>query len=92
MLAGVGGRTVAEAKRNLSWGEFQAWIKYREAHGPLSAQHRLEHGFAMVAHTVAGTVPRKRGTKAPKLEDFLPQRTARQGKPIDLEEAMQRWR
>jgi len=92
VLAGVGGRTVADAKRSMSSDEFQAWMAYREMHGPLALHRRMEHGFAMVAQTVASTIPRKRGTRGPKLEDFLPQRAARLDKPIELAEAMKRWR
>lgn len=92
MLAGIGGRTVAEAKRNISWGEFQDWMAYRLAHGPLVLHQRLEHGLALVAQTVASTIPRKRGAKGPKLEDFLPRRAAQDEQPIELEEAMRRWR
>lgn len=92
MLAGIGGRTVAEAKRNVSWGEFQAWMKYREAHGALSSHHRLEQGFALVAQTVASTIPRKPGTRGAKLEDFLPKRRSGVGESISLDEAIKTWK
>lgn len=92
MLAGVGGRTVAEARANLSWPEFQAWMAYREKHGPLWHGARLEQGFALVAHTVSATIPRKKGDKGPKFTDFLPQRTSAatpEAEPVlTLQEAM----
>lgn len=92
MLAGIGGRTVAQAKRNISWGEFQDWMAYRKAHGPLVLHQRMEDGLALVAHTVASTIPHKRGTKGPKISDFLPQRELETAKPIALEDAMKSWR
>lgn len=92
MLAGVGGRTVAEARAAISWPEFQAWMLYREKHGPLWHGARLEQGFALVAHTVSATIPRKKGDKGPKFTDFLPQRTSAatpEAEPVlTLQEAM----
>lgn len=67
-------------------------MKYRELHGPLVDHGRLERGFAMVAHAVASTIPRKGGARRPKFEDFLPARRVREEKPISLEEAMSTWR
>ena len=87
MLAGVGGRTVAQARANLSWPEVQAWMRYREKHGPLWHGARLEQGFALVAHTVASGIPRNKGTKGAKFKDFLPQR-ATQDDVLTLQEAM----
>lgn len=89
MLAGVGGRTIAQAKRNISWPEFQAWLAYREAHGSLHQAHRLERGFALVAHTVASTIPRRKGAKGPKFEDFMPRRAKAQEEAMSLQEAME---
>lgn len=91
MLAGVGGRTIAQAKRNISWPEFQAWLAYRAAHGSLHQAARLESGFAMVAHTVASTIPRRKGAKGPKFEDFLPQRQQAPDSVLTLSEAMRDW-
>lgn len=93
VLAGVGGRTVAEAKEAISLPEFQAWMAYRAEHGPLHLAERLEWVGALIAHTVASTIPRKRGARAPKFEDFLPQRRKPEDEtPITLDEAMLRWR
>ena len=91
VLAGVGGRTVEEARRNISWSEFQAWMLYREKHGPLWHGLRLEQGFALVAHTVSATIPRKKGDKGWKFSDFMPQRTkVAQAEPVlTLQEAME---
>ena len=93
VLAGVGGKTIEEAKQRLSYDEFQLWVEYRKRHGPLWHGPRLEHGAALVAHTVASVAPRKKGARGPKFSDFLPQRAqASSGEPIDLETAMKTWR
>ena len=91
MLAGIGGRTVAEAQGNISWNEFQAWMKYRELHGSLTVHGTLEHGFAMVAHMVSCSIPRKRGARAPKFEDFLPNRAAQDQGSMDFDAARRMW-
>lgn len=67
-------------------------MAYRKAHGPLVLHQRMEDGLALVAHTVASTIPHKRGTKGPKISDFLPQRELETAKPIALEDAMKSWR
>lgn len=46
MLAGVGGRTIAEAKENLTVDEFLAWREYQRRRGTLNVGLRVE---AMVA-------------------------------------------
>lgn len=96
MLAGIGGRTVAEAKWSISWPEFQAWMQYRAKHGPLHTQPHIEHAAALVAYMISSTVPRAKGKKGPEFSDFLPKRAARaeaaNEAPIDLEEAMATWR
>jgi hypothetical protein len=100
VLAGVGGRTVAELRRNMSWAEFQAWMQYRAKNGPLHAQPHIEHAAALVAYMVSSTVPRGKGQKGPEFSDFLPKRTAvveaandaPDEAPIDLATAMATWR
>lgn len=89
MLAGVGGRTIEEAKSRLSYDEFLMWTEFRRRHGSLWAGPRIEHAGALVAHTVASVAPRKKGAKGPKFSDFLPRRVEA---PIDLETAMKEWR
>jgi len=92
VLAGVGGRTVAEAKQRMSWNEFQVWLKYRASHGPLHTQHHLERGFGLVAYLIASSIPRKPGTRAPRFEDFMPKSKEATDGPIDLATAMRTWR
>lgn len=95
VLAGVGGRTVAELRRNMSWAEFHAWMQYRAKHGPLHIQPHIEHAAALVAYVISGTVPRGKGQKGADFMDFLPQREltrVQEPEPIDLETAMATWR
>lgn len=100
VLAGVGGRTVAELRRNMSWAEFQAWMQYRAKHGPLHLQHHIEHAAALVAYVISGTIPRGKGQKGPDFADFLPSHAkggcaandAHEEGPIDIETAMATWR
>lgn len=100
VLAGIGGRTVAEARRNISWPEFQAWMQYRAKHGPLHTQPHIEHAAALVAYMVSSTVPRGKGQRGAEYSDFLPKRAATVeaandvpgGAPIDIDTAMATWR
>ncbi|WP_445677812.1 phage tail assembly protein T [Pseudomonas protegens] len=92
VLAGVGGRTIAEAKQNLSYVEAMEWMRYRMQTGPLNLGLRLEHGFAMLA-TLLNNV---HGGKA-KFEDYLPDRgfqtdetEPREATPQDLLALLQR--
>ncbi|MDS9879446.1 hypothetical protein RMI40_31910 [Pseudomonas protegens] len=69
MLNGIGGRSIAEAKANLSYKEALSWMAYAEQNGTLNLGRKIEHGFAMLA-TMINNV---HGGKA-KFEDFLPYR------------------
>lgn len=42
VLAGVGGKTIAEAQSNLSYTEFLSWYAYIKKNGPVSIQRRQE--------------------------------------------------
>lgn len=92
MLAGVGGRTIEEARRRLSWNEHQAWLQYRAKHGPLHLGKRLEDAAALIAQTVSNTIPRPKGSTGPRLEDFMLYAFKEPPKPITLETAMATWR
>lgn len=67
MLAGVGGKTIAEAKEAMSYAEFAAWLAYRRKRGPLHLAVRMDHGFALIATMVNHGL----GGKA-EMSDFLP--------------------
>jgi hypothetical protein len=49
VLNGIGGRTVREAKRNISQKEFVRWMQYRDRRGALNVGMRVEAAVAMLA-------------------------------------------
>lgn len=67
MLAGIGGRTVAEAKENLQYAEFLDWLTYRRMRGSLNMGNRMESGFALIASLIS----RACGGNANQI-DFMP--------------------
>lgn len=69
----------------------QSWLAFREKYGPLHLQPQIERAAATVAHTVSQTVPRKKSSKPPQFEDFLPKRKGTVAEAITLEEAMREW-
>ena len=46
-MHGIGGRTIAEATRNLSASEVALWAEYRKKRGTLNVGLRLEQLFAL---------------------------------------------
>jgi len=69
VLHGVGGKTVAEAKRNVSYHEFLMWRAYTEKNGlPAQGSEATERQMAMLTWQVHLS----RGGKS-KYEDWLPQ-------------------
>lgn len=84
MLNGVGGRTIAEAKANISYAEVLAWSEYRDKHGTLNLGRRMEVSTAIIALQV------NRGANGKaELIDFMPHAAP---KEVDLEQAMDEWR
>jgi len=77
VLAGVGGRTVEEARRNMTTAEFQDWALFIEKHGGLTNGWRLEQGFALLALllTRVGHMKKSSGGQF-ELDDFMPKRAA----------------
>lgn len=67
MLNGVGGRTIAEAKENISHREAIAWSQYRNKHGSLHLGQRIELSIALLAVALF----KSQGLKA-ELKDFMP--------------------
>jgi hypothetical protein len=84
VLHGIGGRTIAEAKRNLTWIEVQRWIKFMELRGSLDWGFRMEKGFALLAYLIANKstfvdakgnihgAMKKQGGHKFELRDFFP--------------------
>lgn len=46
MSCGIGGRTIAEAQQNLSWGEYLSWCAYRAKYGSLHIGMRVDRAVA----------------------------------------------
>ena len=78
MLNGIGGRTIAEAKANLTYNEALSWMAYFERSGTANLGLRMERGVALLA-TILNNV---HGGKA-NFDDFLPKR----GEPEEEVEA-----
>lgn len=83
MLNGVGGSTIAELKRNMSYAEMLSWAAYREKYGSFNPMHRQEQMSAIIALQV-----HRLGSGKADLIDFMPhaERPA-----ITLEQAMENW-
>lgn len=86
MLNGVGGKTVAEAKRNLSFEEFNDWAEYYRSYGTLNPTRKMEFGFAMIAVLLS----RLGGNATAKQSDFMPHHSDHMEIPLD--KAMQDWK
>lgn len=85
MLAGVGGRTIAEAQERLSVQEFQSWARYRAKRGSLNLGMRVERGAALLATLYANAHSKQGGYK---IFDFMPHE---EEPPVSLEQAMGAW-
>jgi hypothetical protein len=84
-MHGIGGRTIAEAKRQLSYAEFGMWVKYRQLRGSLNIGMRVERGSALLAAIYANSKSKNGGYK---IFDFM----AHEEEPVPtLEEAMETW-
>lgn len=49
MLAGIAGRTIEEARENMSVDEIKIWQAYIEKNGPLAIQRRIEYTAAQMS-------------------------------------------
>tara|TARA_A100000171_G_scaffold32628_1_gene30990 strand:+ start:231 stop:491 length:261 start_codon:yes stop_codon:yes gene_type:complete len=85
VLAGVGGRTIAEAKQALSYREVQQWMAYMRKRGTLAMQRRMEWPFALLAMYL-----NRLGGGQADMADFMPYASA-DDQEISLNEAMERW-
>lgn len=85
MLAGIGGRTIAEAKERLSYREFLKWATYRDLRGSLNLGMRIEEGSALLSAIYLNS---KSSKQKFKLTDFM---THAHEPEMSLEEAMDSW-
>lgn len=86
MLCGVGGRTIEEAKRNLSYNEFCDWVRYRNMRGTLNLGLRTEWAVGQTLSVYANSKSKK---KSFKLYDFTPHIDE---PPVSLDQAMEVWK
>lgn len=70
-MCGIGGKTIEEAQRNISYEEFIRWVKYRNRRGSLNVGLRVEHDLAMIMQMFANRY-RKEGAAAFSIYDFAP--------------------
>lgn len=87
MLAGIGGRTIEEAQRRLSYAEVQQWAAYRAKRGGFNLGLRIERATGLLA-TLYANAHRQQSAEPYQLWDFLPHEDA---PPLTIEEAMKRW-
>lgn len=87
MLAGVGGRTIAEAQERISVEEFRRWVHYRNLRGSFHVGQRVEWAVSVLC-AMYGNVHRTEGTPIFGVHDFA---THHDAPPITLERAMQEW-
>lgn len=84
MLHGIGGRTIAEAKRNMSVVEFYHWCAYINARGTINVAEKLESVGALITWmlTNSGMQQLKKRDGTPfTIADFMPHA----GPPIEQE-------
>jgi len=70
-LCGVGGMTIEEAQKNISYEEFTRWVKYRNKRGSFNAALRNEHDLAMIMQMFANRY-RKESAAPFSIYDFAP--------------------
>lgn len=71
VLCGIGGKTIEEAQKNISYAEFCQWVSYRGKRGTLNIGLRIEEYAAMIAQMYS-SVHGKQGSIPPKIYDFAP--------------------
>ena len=84
MLNGIGGRTIDEAKKRMSYRETLAWGGYIDRYGSLNLARRMEASSALIALQAY-----RLGGGEAQLMDFMPYER-RLG--VALEQAMSEWR
>lgn len=73
VLCGVGGHTIAQAKRNLSWQEAMQWKAYMGRRGTLNVGLRNEALIANVAMLITSAAKlTKQDGSAFSASDFMP--------------------
>ncbi len=83
MLAGIGGRTIAEAKQSMSYAEALDWAEYRRLRGSFNAGTRIEWSSALLSMMIN----RATGGKA-EMSDYMPHADEPEA---TIEYAMRNW-
>ena len=82
VTSGIGGRTIAEAKRNISVSELAIWRVYRAKRGSLFVGRRIEQAIGNLMATYLSS----KGAKDVKALNFMPHED--QPQELSLEEYM----
>ena len=81
-MNGIGGRTIAEAKQNLTYAEVSMWVAYRNKRGSLFVGRRLDRAVGNFMATYLSS----KGAKNVDPLNFMPHEDKPQ--PLSLEEVM----
>lgn len=84
VAAGIGGRTIAEAKQALTMHEAKVWRLYREKNGTLNSNYLLDRGFALLAHLVSVGHQIKVGKEIPSVESLMMQPKVEESVCVDV--------
>lgn len=72
MLNGIGGRTIREAKNNLTEAESREWYRYFQKRGSLNVSRHLEFGFALLAQYICKSGGIKFNNGPADMKMFMP--------------------
>lgn len=89
MLNGIGGRTIAEARENISYGEYLIWAEYRAKRGSLNVGRRVEQATGQLHYTTV-RLNTKQGTQLDILA-FMPHEDQPVAKEVDAMDALRAW-
>jgi hypothetical protein len=87
-LHGIGGHSIAEVQKNLSYREVQQWAAYRRLRGTLNWGMRIERAAALITSVYINS-KQKKGSTPYSVHDLMPHAGEQE---ITLEEAMKTWR
>lgn len=75
-MCGVGGKTIHEARQNISINEMNFWMDYRNRFGSLNVGRRVEQAVGKLSFLFAMVNSSK--NNQPKIEDFMPHESFKQ--------------
>jgi hypothetical protein len=85
-LCGIGGKTVEEAKQNISYAEFVDWCRYRAKWGSLNLGMRVDRAVAHAMRLYFNAHSKTANLKHPDLSPF--DEAARRGVDVDSPDEM----